>query len=162
MSSEADRLKVAQWILDKNLTWIAAADSKVGFIVGVNTAMLGGLAAAVSKATHLTAWPTVFLLLATGAETVAILCAATAVLPRVDGPKRSFVFFGKIAEFDRAEYQERIRRCSDSDLLDDIAAQIHRNAEIATHKHGLVRKALWWSFLSGLPWIVAVAMLVKP
>lgn len=162
MATDSDRLKTAQWVLDRNLAWIAAADSKVGVIVAGNTAMLGGLAAAVSKVAVLTAWPVLLSLMAAGAQVVAILCAATAVLPRVDGPKRSLVFFGRVADLNPADYQNKFRSSTDAELLDDVTAQIHRNAEIACRKHGLVRKALWWSFISGAPWLVALAMLVKP
>ncbi len=39
-----DRLTTAQWILERNLAWIEAADAKVAIIVTINVAMLGGLA----------------------------------------------------------------------------------------------------------------------
>ena len=44
MSPAKDRLTTAQWILERNLAWIAAADAKVAIIVTINVAMLGGLA----------------------------------------------------------------------------------------------------------------------
>lgn len=42
MSSDKERLQTAQWVLERNLAWIAAAEVKVGVIVAIDTAMLGG------------------------------------------------------------------------------------------------------------------------
>ena len=50
MSTENERLQTAQWVLERNLGWIAAAEVKVGAIVAIDTAMLGGLGAAFSTA----------------------------------------------------------------------------------------------------------------
>jgi hypothetical protein len=41
-----DRLATAQWVVERNLAWIAAADAKVAIVVALNTAMLGDLAGA--------------------------------------------------------------------------------------------------------------------
>ena len=43
MTLVKDRLTTAQWILERNLAWIAAADAKVAISVTINVAMLGGL-----------------------------------------------------------------------------------------------------------------------
>ncbi|WP_233099873.1 hypothetical protein, partial [Acidovorax sp. IB03] len=43
MSTENERLQTAQWVLERNLGWIAAAEVKVGVIVAIDTAMLGGV-----------------------------------------------------------------------------------------------------------------------
>jgi len=58
MDIEKERIITAQWVLERNLAWIAAAEVKVGVVVAINTAMLGGLGAsygAVDKAAH-TPW----------------------------------------------------------------------------------------------------------
>lgn len=34
-----ERLQIAQWILERNLAWIAAAEVKVGVIVAIDVAM---------------------------------------------------------------------------------------------------------------------------
>ncbi len=61
-----DRLAIAQWVLERHLAWIAAAEVKVGVIVALDTALLGGLAAAfgVSEISARGAWAYLFILLA--------------------------------------------------------------------------------------------------
>lgn len=46
VDTQAERLKFAQWVLERNLSWIAASDVKTGVVVAVDTAMLAGLVTA--------------------------------------------------------------------------------------------------------------------
>ena len=161
MFNEKERIAAAQWILERNLTWIAAAEIKVGVIVTIDIAMLGGLATAftTSDQTAHTAWAYLCTLSAAVTAAVAIFCAAMSVLPRVNGPAHSFIFFGRIVETDSATYSDRFRKVAGAELLNDLTAQIHRNAEIAATKFGWVSKSMGWSFLSVIPWVAAIAML---
>jgi hypothetical protein len=162
MSAETERLQTAQWVLERNLAWIAAAEVKVGVIVAIDTAMLGGLGASFSVAggavrTH---WAWFFTSVATVCLGVGLFCAAMAVLPRVTGPARSLLFFGRVGARTEAEYVEDFKKASDVDFLQDWTAQIHRNAQIACDKFAWVRKSIWWSFLSALPWFPAIITLL--
>ncbi len=58
MSGDKERLLIAQWVLERNLSWIAAAEVKVGVIVAIDTALLGSLGAAFSSSDPVvrTAW----------------------------------------------------------------------------------------------------------
>ena len=163
MSDEKERLDFAKWVLERNLSWIAAAEVKVGVIVTIDMAMLGGLAAAFGtlKDVERTACVSLGTLIASAPIAIAIFCAGMSLLPRMDGPTHSFIFFGRIAQLDKADYSIKFRQATDGELLDDLTAQIHRNAEIAASKFSWVRKSMWWSFISVLPWISAIAFLVK-
>lgn len=163
MSTEKDRLQLAQWVLERNLAWIAAAEVKVGVVVAIDTAMLGGLGAAFSAADGLARshWAWAFTNMAVVALAVGLFCAAMVVLPRVSGPTKSLLFFGRVGPCADAEYIENLKKATDSELLDDWAAQIHRNAQIACDKFGWVRKSMLWSFLSVAPWFGAIVMLLK-
>lgn len=158
-----DRLATAQWVLERHLAWIAAAEVKVGVIVALDTALLGGLAAAfgASEISARVAWSYLFTLSAAGAAVIGLFCAAMAVLPRTTGPKNSMLFFGQIAAQDPAIYCDRFQRASDEMLLADWTQQIHRNAEIARDKYLWVRRSMCWSFLAAPPWIAAISILVK-
>jgi hypothetical protein len=125
--------------------------------------MLGGLAAAFTTSDQAarTAWACLFTLSAAGAAAIAIFCAAISVMPRVSGPARSLLFFGRVVEMDSATYSDEFRKATVTELLDDLTAQIHRNAEIAVTKFVWVRKSMGWSFFSVIPWIAAIAMLIK-
>ena len=161
MSSDKERLLVAQWILERNLGWIASADAKIGVILAIDTAMLGGLAAAFGMATLKTPWIWLSTTVAAVFAVIAVYCAAMAIIPRVEGPRTSLIYFGGIAKNSAADFASQFRSATDAQLLDDTAAQIHRNAEIARDKYAWVRAATLWSFLFALPWMAAIACLVK-
>lgn len=163
MTTENERLKTAQWVLERNLAWIAAAEVKVGAVVAIDTAMLGGLGAAFSAADGATRthWAWFFSIAAVVCLGVGMFCAAMAVLPRITGPAKSLLFFGRVGPCANAEYIHNFKTATDADLLEDWTAQIHRNAQIACDKFAWVRKAMWWSFLSVLSWLPAVILLVS-
>lgn len=162
VNNDNNRLKAAQWVLERNLAWINAAEVKVGIIVAIDTAMLAGLAAAFgdSDAAARTAWAYVWVVGATVVLASGIFCAAMAVLPRLNGPAKSLVFFGRIGQLDEAEFVERFKKATDDQLLEDWSAQIHRNAQIACMKFGWVHTGMVWSFLSLVPWFAAMIRLV--
>lgn len=45
MTNGDNRLQTAHWIFERQLSWIAAAEVKVGVLVALNTGMLGGASA---------------------------------------------------------------------------------------------------------------------
>lgn len=163
MSNSKDRLETSQWILERNLTWIAAAEIKVGVIVAIDTAMLGGLGAAFSAAEKAsrTQWAWLLSLVSLSCLAAGIFCAAMAVLPRVTGPKSSLLFFGRVGPCADAEYVQNLKTATDEDLLADWAAQIHRNAQIACDKFSWVRITMWWSFLAIPWWFPAIVFLLQ-
>lgn len=94
MTNDDDRLNAAKWIFERTLGWIATADVKIGAAIAIDSAMLGGLAAAFAGSDyHLrTAW--VYLFVCTGAAGMmfALFSAGFALFPRMDGPKTSMIF----------------------------------------------------------------------
>lgn len=162
MNSDHERLLVAQWIFERTLSWIAAAEVKVAVIVTVNTALLGGLGAAYTSlgTTKPTSWAMVWVTIAGISAAVGLFCAAMPVVPRLDGPKRSLLYFGRITKLNPIEYIEALKAASSASLLDDWGAQIHRNAEIAQIKHRWVRNSLCWSFFAMIPWGCGIVTLL--
>jgi len=67
VSNSTERLQTAQWVFERHLGWIAAAEVKVGVLVALDTGMLGGLGAAFSAADVKTRtyWAVVFTMTAT-------------------------------------------------------------------------------------------------
>lgn len=92
MHTAKERLLTAQWMLERQLHWISAADMKVGVVVAIDTAMLGGLAAAFASTQERTGWAIAACILALGLAGVGLFCAALAVFPRLDGPPDSMLF----------------------------------------------------------------------
>lgn len=163
MTDDKTRIEAARWLFERTLGWIATADVKVGVAIALDTAMLGGLAAAFAASDYQvrTAWCYFFVGSATAGMAFAMFCAGMAAIPRMRGPLKSMIFFGRVAEKDLHTYVDEFLKMTEKDLLADLATQIHRNSEIACDKHHWVRRSLIWSFLSAGLWIVAIALLVK-
>lgn len=156
-----NRIEVAQWILERNLSWIAAADIKVGVIVGINTAMGGGLAAAYNDADHRALLAIILTVATSVLGVLSVLFAVMAVLPHLNGPKRSLIFFGCISALDREEYSACLKGVSEEDLLDDLGRQIHRNAEIARDKYICLGKSMRLALLFASGWVASIFVLVR-
>lgn len=161
MNNESDRLRMAQWIFERQIGWITSADSKVGVVVAIQAAMVGALAAAYGGAKQPEGSALFFTAFALLLSVMSVVCAALALFPRTDGPSSSFIFFGKIAAQTREEYVSRFGLASEAELLADCAQQIHRNAEIAGGKHEHVKRAMIWGFASVTPWVLAIWALVS-
>jgi hypothetical protein len=163
-----ERLATAQWVLERQLAWIAAVEVKVGVIITLNLAMLGGLAAlGVFNSTAITT-TCIHALIIIGMAmfsalfgVVGLIFAIMAVRPQINGPKESLFFFGTISAQDIACYCARFKQATDEQLLEDWTAQIHRNAEIAKDKYAWVGKSMVLSFLAAFFWIIAVNLFIK-
>lgn len=162
MTVSKDRLTTAQWILERNLAWIAAADAKVAIIVTINVAMLGGLAGTFGWSdAHRSYWAYGACMMATILSGSGVFCAAMAMFPRTDGPKQSLLFSVPVAGMTLPDYQAALKDRSDEQLLEDWAGQVHRNAEIAKSKFEWVRAAMIWSFLGAPTWVIAIGVMLS-
>jgi hypothetical protein len=160
VTTDQDRLAIARWVFERTLAWNNAAEIKLGVVVTIGLAMLGGLASIFGKITDKPPLSIALALIAVFCLCVALGCAAATVLPRLEGPKKSLVYFGRVAELERSAYTEEFRKTTDDGWLVDLTEQIHRNAEIAKIKHGWVRKAMFWAFFSAVPWIVSMGLVI--
>ena len=104
--TDKEKIELAKWIFERTLGWIAAADGKVGVILAIDTAMVAGLAAAItaSEAQSRTVWAYLAIIFGTVGLVLAIFCAAMAAIPRIFGPDGSIIFFIRIAEKTATEY----------------------------------------------------------
>lgn len=163
MTDDKQRIDIAKWLFERTIGWIATSDVKVGVAMALDTAMLGGLAAAFSASEPHMRTTACYLavLVASGGMVIAMFCAGMAAIPRMLGPVKSMIFFARVAEKKEADYVNEFAQMNEKDFLADIATQIHRNSQIANEKHMWVRKSLIWSFLSAIPWIISIGMLVK-
>jgi len=162
VSEDKERLLSAQWVLERNLSWIAAAEVKVGVIVALDTALLGSLGAAFSSCKlTCTLWAYLWIVCAVVAIVAGIICAAMAVLPRLDGPEKSLVYFGRIGALDKPDYINQFKSVTDTQLLEDWSAQVHQNALIACKKFAWVRLSMYYSFASIVPWFAAIITILQ-
>ena len=158
-----ERLNNARWTLERQLAWIASADIKVGLVFTLNIAMLGGLGAAYTASAEKSAWVNVMAVGYGLCAFGALLCSAKVLMPYLSGPRAaSLVFFCRISERSCEDYVDAYSKTTNDEFLNDIATQIHRNAEIATQKYGSVGKAILFTVLGAAPWVTAIAILVMP
>lgn len=157
------RLETAQWVFERQISWINAADVKVGVIVALVLALLGGLASAFNiSEPDCRRWWTYVLIGVTTLFLVLALCyAARALNPKTDGPSESLLFFGPISKKAVTHYQEQFSSATEEALLLDWTKQIHRNAFIACEKYKSVKLSMRFSFLAAVPWSAAVFFLIK-
>lgn len=163
MNEDTEKLQYAQWIFERNLGWIAAAEVKAGVAVTIDIAMMGSLAVAFSslKAAERTAWETLLTIFAISFLIISLGCISMSLLPRLNGPSKSQIFFGCITNSCVADYVEKFKATTTEVQLEDLLTQIHRNAEIARDKFRWVRKGMCWAFASVLPWIAALSLLTN-
>lgn len=157
-----ERINNAKWIFERQLNWIATADVKVGVVVSLHVAMLGGLGAAYSVASAKSAWVNGLAFAYVLCALFALICAALALWPRTRGPIKSLIFFVRVAGIKCEDYVDAFDNANDDDFLKDLTTQIHRNAEIARDKHSNVGKSMMASFVGTLPWVAAIGLLVMP
>ena len=146
-------------ILNRNLQWISAADSKITPVLAIDTAMLSVLAALVPRASKWHALSASMTAICTLLLIVSIICLFLANFPRTQGPKGSMIFFGGISEYDSQVYVEKITCGVSPELLKDLASQCYRNAEIANQKYIFVSWSIILLFLSLPFFLPAVSLL---
>lgn len=156
MSINKERLNHAQWVFDKVLGWVAAAEVKVAAICAIDTAMLAGLASLFLGEGDRSAWANLF----GGASLLslffAIGSAALVLIPRLNGgPSHSLLYFGKIADLSSDEYANKFSTATEEELLQDWTAQIHYNARIAQKKHCWTTRCLYWSLFGAFAGVCA-------
>jgi len=148
-------------ILDRQLDWIKAVDSKTPIIIGLATAMLA-VTGALSPAAKDLNWGTGLLMAMGSLPLVGCLafCAA-ATFPHTDGPKDSLIYFGAICKMPFNAYSAKANAQSEQGHLNDLNVQCYRNAQIATAKYAAVQKAMLWLFIATPFWLIACYLLYK-
>ena len=147
--------------LERHLRWIAAADTKTGFIFAVCTAMLGFLAAAAPKYGSWTIAGVVFAISATVLLVSSLAALFVAVFPRTKGPKLSLIFFGGVADRAIDQFRRDILGNDEASYLEDVIQQCHINAQIAATKYAWVKRAAMLLYVAVIPWVPAAYILFR-
>lgn len=142
--------------LERLLSWISAAESKLNLIIPLATAMLSTLAII---AADIDTWDCFGLFIAILTSLFLVLClifATFATFPRTNGPLKSIIFFGRISEKEMNVYVDNVSNFSEEDYFIDLVKQCHRNSEIANKKYSWVRRAMICLLLSLTPWVISL------
>jgi len=105
-----------QYILDKQLGWISAADSRLSLVLPLSTAMLGALAVYATKPSSWTLMAGIPAAFAIFFLCLSIIFCACASFPRTDGTKGSLFFFGGIVSRDISQFRAAVKAAQKSDL----------------------------------------------
>lgn len=154
-----EHLEELSRILDRNIQWIASADTKATTLFAVASAMLATLAAILPNSENFTTSGIISSLFAVVPLLYSIFEILRANFPRLDGPRGSLIYFGGIATHDEEQYRKKLMSCSLSELMDDYARQCYRNAEIACKKYSSIKNSTIALFISIIPWLIAIWIL---
>lgn len=154
-----DRLAFLESTLARNLAWVSAADGKVPSIFALDMAMLGSLCALAPKATEWKVPTAMVFAIAILSLLLSILALAFIAFPRLDGPKESLIYFGGIKHYSKETFLSKMRTGITEEILDDLAHQAYRNAEIAADKFSHARWAMIAMFVGAPFWLASVGLL---
>jgi hypothetical protein len=157
----ARRVDLLEGTLAKQLSWIAAADTKTGFIFGVAAAMLGLLASAAPGYGKWTPLGVALAVVASALLFASLACAVLTIFPRTAGPRLSVIFFGGIASRNIDAFRTDMQSLTDESYEEDLTQQCHINASIASQKYRWVKFASVLLAASVLPWVAAAYMLFR-
>ena len=152
-----EKIERAEKALERLLTWINAADSRVRLVLPLSTAMLGALAVLAPAQDKWTVCAGILTSISGILLFLSIVFTACASFPRTTGPLGSTIYFGGIVSRELEQYKMVIGEQSDDQYLDDLLCQCHRNAQVAERKFNWVQKAMMSLFLATLPWLLAIA-----
>jgi len=147
--------------LDRNLAWVGAADAKTAVIFGLDTAMIGLIAAAAPAYGKWTALGVCFTVVAAALLIASLASLCAAVFPRTKGPPLSLIFFGGIADRSVDKYREDVSRFDEEAYIEDLIQQTYVNASIAGAKYRWVKWASTLLYLSIIPWLPALYILFR-
>jgi hypothetical protein len=159
MAVTPEKVELLNSILDRNLSWIDAADTKGNLVFVITTAMLGVIAALVPFKKPWTIQAEVCSIITVLFLLSGLIFIILAAFPRMKKYKSSLVFFGGIAAHEEKEYVQKIIDISPDDLAADIAQQCHRTAEIVKVKYTCVKKAIICMFIALPFWAFSLKFL---
>lgn len=145
--------------LGRQLSWVAATESRIALIVPLSTALFGTVAIKYSSFSKVCSWVQVAPWLALALLSASIVCATIAIFPRTRGSQNSQIFFGGIANQSSERFTEVVEDTSEEEYRRDLAEQVHINARIAATKFSWIKRAMILMLLAFLPWSFSVANL---
>ena len=154
-----DKIDFLEKNLGRQLAWIQASDTRLALVLPLSTAMLGTLGILAPAANS---WPLcseVITVFAVVLLSLSIFFCACASFPRTDGPKRSMIFFGRIATQKIDQFRDSVASLSDEEYIEDLTKQCHINAQVAMIKYIWVKRSLASLFWATPPWALAVYLL---
>jgi hypothetical protein len=159
--NEEQRIAFLEASLARLLQWIGAAEARITVILGIDTAMLGTLAAFAPSPKLWTTAAVVCGAIAVFSLVLSLIFVALASFPRTTGPKQSIIYFDGITSRDSDQYLALVRSVTTGEYIEDLVRQCHRNAQIASAKFEWVRRGFLGLFIAIMPWALAIFLLYQ-
>lgn len=154
-----DQIAWSESQLSRLLEWVRAAESRLGLVLPLATAMLGTLAVLAPDKISWTVWAGIATFVSALLLLMSLVFAACASFPRTTGPKGSLIYFAGIVAKDVQQYQDAVKSMTPDSYLNDLIRQCHRNAQIAERKYTWVQRSMGCLFAAALPWFASVFIL---
>jgi len=152
-----DRRAVLLAQLDRTSGFIPRAEAKVTALLPVAIAMMGVVAVKVPMDDPVS-WRAFNAGVATVCLAICLYRIYRTVFPQLRAPRASLIFFGEISKRDEQSYMDAVKQLTDDQLVDDVASQVWRNAEIVTAKFRHA-KAAYHALAAALPfWLVFLVL----
>ncbi|KPK21461.1 MAG: hypothetical protein AMJ70_07030 [Dehalococcoidia bacterium SG8_51_3] len=150
------RAQVAEKNLDRIIEWVSRCDYKSSIILGIDTGMLGAMAAFAMPFPDLSLFIiiTAFITLLTLGTSLAFII--TGIYPRTKDPGKSLLYFEAISNCSLDEYKQRFIEIATDEYVSDLLEQCHRNSEILSQKFHRLKLAFLFLIISVLPWSMSI------
>lgn len=158
-TQQKEKLQVLDLILTKNLMWISNADTKAAILFGVNSAMLGVLAALIPTPDKLKICTSIPAGFSGSMLLLSIVFQVFVAFPRLKGTEKSIIYFGGISSHKQQEYVNKVLKSLGNEFLTDFAMQCHRNGEIAKTKYDLVSRSVICTVIALPAWLISIWLL---
>ena len=155
------RIARQERILDRQLEWIRASDSKIPPLAILNAAMLGAL---VALAPQFGCWTSVVWMvfgIYLGLSAISLMLLIFSVIPRMGGSKSSVIYFDSVRRVSLRSYRRQVRRLTDEDYFSDLIEQSYRNAKIAGVKFRRMRTAMALWIIAAIPWALTIYLFLN-
>lgn len=155
--SDTDIQAAALGQLDRFQAFFGRVEGKASFLLAIDLAILGSVAAATPVGDLCSAAGVTGLVAAT-LLAFSLNNLYAAFYPHLKNPRPSLIYFADIAGLTSDEYKTRIRAASSEELADDALCQVWWNAQILDKKFKRSRSAFLLTALALPFWIIVLSL----
>ncbi len=153
-----DLLEVASDQLDRVLGFFPRVDAKASVVLAVNTGMLAFLAAKVPPLKLLNWWEFAVPIVTIVLLGISLWHLYRVSFPNLKGGHMSLVYFSEIALRTEAKFIEEFKKQSESELANELLAQVWRNSQILKEKFYNQKMAFVFLAIAIAPWVISLVL----
>jgi hypothetical protein len=154
------RVDFLEKTLDRIHVMISATDLKLPYIVAIDTAMIAVIVTCAAEVSGVSTMELLGVLLGTAPPLLSLVFVSMVAIPRLKGSGRgaSLLYFNAICGMSDSQYTDAVKRVTAEGYIEDLAAQCHINARIASVKYHYLRWSMIVLFFSIPFWAVSLFM----